>query len=301
MHAYRTMPPYMPMHTDLNRRQLILAGSALALSGCVQRSSQSGRVDGQGGIWYVVAEGDSLSSLSRRSGLSIDAIIDANGITSSRLVINSRVWLPKVLALHPDPLGPVDNGSLAVTDAPPVTAAENVNDHERIPPPMDGGYVLVPRSAWTTQRLASNNQLMGRVTRITVHHTGEEGDMASMTDIDVIRLIERYHRERRHWAAIGYHYIVGRDAKIYEGRPANYQGAHGSTENANNLGVSVIGDFQTKLPTPRQLAALRAFLNDERAKYQVGRPHVFGHRELHASICPGDALFGWLKGTYRAS
>jgi hypothetical protein len=291
----------MPMHTELNRRKLLLAGSALIISSCAQRDSQSARVNGSGGLWYVVQEGDSLSSLSRRSGLSIDAIIDANNISSPRLVANTRLWMPKVLALHADPLAPAEAAELAATEAPPATTSENVNDHAQIEAPPVGGYVMVPRSAWTSQRLAGNNQLMGRVTRITIHHTGEHGDMATLPDVEVIRRIEKYHRNERHWCAIGYHFIVGRDAKVYEGRPAQYQGAHVLTENPNNLGISVIGDFQSKLPTTRQLYALRAFLNDERAKYHVAKSEVYGHRELHSSVCPGDALFGWLKGTYRAS
>jgi hypothetical protein len=252
-------------------------------------------------MWYVVAEGDSLSSLSRRSGLSIDAIIDANNISKPRLVANTRLWFPKVLAMHVDPLAPADVAALTAIEVPPATSSENVNTHETYEPPPPGGYILVPRSAWTSQGLAGNNQLMGKVSRITVHHTGEHGDMATLPDVEVIRRIEKYHRNERHWAAIGYHFIVGRDAKVYEGRPAKYQGAHVLSENANNLGISVIGDFQLKLPTSRQLSALHAFLNDERGKYRVPKSEVYGHRELNKSICPGDALFGWLKGTYRAS
>jgi hypothetical protein len=209
--------------------------------------------------------------------------------------------MPKVLVMHADPLAPAAAAVIAANEAPAATSSENVNEYENIEPPPVGGFVLVPRAAWTSQRLAGNNQLMGRVTRITVHHTGEHGDMLALPDVEVIRRIEKYHRNERHWCAIGYHYIVGRDAKIYEGRPAMYQGAHVLSENANNLGISVIGDFQSRLPTTRQIYALRAFLNVEREKYHVPKSEVYGHRELNKSICPGDALFGWLKGTYRAS
>lgn len=161
------------------------------------------------------------------------------------------------------------------------------------------GYTLVPRRAWTDAPVKSNNVPMGTVTRITVHHTGEHAGLVGLPDKEVISRIESYHRNDKKWAAIGYHFLVGRDGKIYEGRPAQYQGAHTSTQNENNLGVSVIGDFMTRLPNPKQLSALKAFLDDKREKYGVGKGRIYGHRDLHASLCPGDALYGWVK-SYRA-
>ena len=289
------------MQTELSRRRLLAAGTALLLTGCAQRGAHEGRNDRNGGLWYLVVEGDTLSAVSRRSGISIQAIIDANNLSTPHLTSNTRLWIPGAVAIGPDPLSAQDAAELAGSEAPPATSSEDVDTHEKIAPPPVGGYVLVPRSAWTSQPLAGNNRLMGEVTRITLHHTGEHPGLAELPDVEVIRRIERYHRNERHWAAIGYHFIVGRDAKIYEGRPARFQGAHVLSENPNNLGISVIGDFQTKLPTQRQLSALWAFLDDERDKYRVGKSRTYGHRDLNKSICPGDALYGWLRGTYKGA
>ena len=163
------------------------------------------------------------------------------------------------------------------------------------PAPLAGnGYVLVPRSAWTSQPIKGNNNPMGSVTRLTVHHTGEHGSWSDLPDTEIIQRIEAYHRNEKNWAAIGYHYLVGKDGRIYEGRPVMYQGAHVSTQNENNLGISVIGDFMNHLPSERQLASLSTFLNDQRRKYGVGLGRVYGHRDLHASLCPGNALYAWV-------
>ena len=161
------------------------------------------------------------------------------------------------------------------------------------------GYELVHRNAWTDAAVKSNSVLMGTVTRLTVHHTGEHEGLVGLPDIEVVSRIEKYHRNEKKWAAIGYHYLVGRDGRIYEGRPAKYQGAHVSTANENNLGVSVIGDFMRQLPNEKQLTALRAFLDDMRKRYGVSKAKVYGHRDLHSSLCPGDALYAWVK-KYRA-
>lgn len=157
------------------------------------------------------------------------------------------------------------------------------------------GYVVVKRSSWTNQPVKGNNNPMGAITRITVHHTGEHGNWADLPDVEIVQRIESYHRNEKDWAAIGYHFLVGKDGRIYEGRPVKYQGAHVSTQNENNLGISVIGDYTDHQPSARQLEALNAFLNDKRKAYGVGRARIYGHRDLHASLCPGDSLYAWVK------
>jgi N-acetylmuramoyl-L-alanine amidase len=72
------------------------------------------------------------------------------------------------------------------------------------------------------------------------------------------------------------------------------------SENENNIGISVMGDFTSKLPSPRQLAALQGFLEDSRDRFKVGRNRVYGHRDLNRSECPGEALYAWLRKGYRA-
>lgn len=190
-------------------------------------------------------------------------------------------------------------------NALPVGPTPEPKPPARPAPPQDPtvstgrGYELVHRRAWTDAPIKPNNVAMGTVTRLTVHHTGEHEGLIGLPDMEVVARIEKYHRNEKRWAAIGYHYLVGKDGRIYEGRPAQYQGAHVSTANENNLGISVIGDFMHQLPNERQLTALRAFLDDMRKRYGVSRARVYGHRDLHPSLCPGDALYGWVK-KYRA-
>lgn len=189
----------------------------------------------------------------------------------------------------PTPPQPVAGPITPPPDQPPLPPGPDVA------PPPRGNYVLVPRSTWATRPVGANNYAMNGVSRITVHHTGEYAAWADIPDVEVVRRIDRYHREDRHWSAIGYHYLVGKDGRIYEGRPAQYQGAHTLTANEHNLGISVIGDFQNHLPTPAQLAALSRFLDDQRTRFHVGKGRLYGHRDLHQSVCPGNALYAWLK------
>ena len=269
--------------TGLTRRGLVLSGVALALAGCVRGGGRP--VAGQGeGIWYTIQVNDSLASLNRRSGVPIERIIELNGLSEVGLRPGARIWLPGIRSLGPDPLAD-DKGVPGKID--PKLAQK--------PPEKLEHYELVPRSAWTDLPVGANHIEMGKISRITVHHTDEHPGMADLPDIEVVRRIERYHRDFKHWAAIGYHYLVGKDGKIYEGRPVKYQGAHVSSNNENNLGISVIGDFDKHLPNSKQLVALRAFLDDERARYNVLKQLVYGHRELKATLCPGDMLMAWVQ------
>ncbi len=281
------------MHEFLSRRMLLIAGAAVVLEGCSRRGhrvatdeptaapiARRPRADiPAGGHYHTVAPGETLASIAREHGIPLDHVIDANDLTGREVRPGQRLWLP--------------GSKVAKSPAPRAPEAEEAEASNEV---VHGGYVLVPRSKWTNQPVKGNNRPMGKVTRLTVHHTDEHGGMAGLPDIEVIRRIENYHRgPEKRWAAIGYHYLIGKDGRVYEGRPTKYQGAHVSSENENNVGISVIGDFHRKLPSARQLAALQAFLEDTRDRFKVGRGRIYGHRDLNRSICPGDALYGWLK------
>jgi N-acetylmuramoyl-L-alanine amidase len=289
------------------RRRLIITGSAglLLTAGC-GRERQSSRAPTAaptnarpGGIWYDVVEGDTLSSIARRSGTTVQAIVDGNNLKTNLLVPQTRLWLPGASTVGADPLAHIAEPETDIV--PPTAMKDDEPEPEPDLSPLPGnGYVLVPRSKWTRNDPRSNSRPMGRVTRITLHHTAEHGSVATLPDIEVVRRIENYHRNGRKWCAIGYHYLVGKDGRVYEGRPANLQGAHVLSENENNIGISMMGDFDKKMPSARQLAALKAFLDDTRDRFKVSKGRVYGHRDLNRSICPGDALYGWLRKTYRA-
>ena len=283
------------MSTPLNRRHFLLgtAASALAVmaSGCDQRRSSQRTAQHNPastsaprskihGYTYTVARGDTLSSISRRSRLSVSTIIRVNDLASNAIFPGMLITLPGVSYMGKDPL--------SIPDEP---IEETISNYD---------YRIVRRSSWTKQSVRSNNRILGSVNRITIHHTGEHGDIAKLPDLEVVKRIENYHRNERKWAAIGYHFLIGRNGIVYEGRPARYQGAHTRSNNRNNLGISMIGDFNKRKPGGVQLSALESLINDKRSKYNVRKRNVFGHRDLSPSVCPGKYLYAWLQ-TYKTS
>ncbi len=281
------------MRADPTRRQILFAGAGLLIAGCAPRrdtgplrlppsrpiSRPASEMDPP--LRYVIRKGDTLSSISRRSGLSVAAIADANRLHNSLIKPGQVLLLPGVEILNDDPL------------AERLLRAEN--DH-RV---SARGYALIPRRAWTRNRVRSNHRAMNGVKRITVHHTGEHKGMVGKSDRQIVKAIENYHRNGRKWSAIGYHYLIGRDHRVYEGRPTHIQGAHVSGHNAHNIGVSMIGDFELELPDRQQLGVLERLLDDLRRRYGVPRDQVYGHRDLNPSVCPGQRLHAWVR-SYRA-
>ncbi len=275
----------------LNRRQFIAASVTVLATGCSRRGRQSTRYSTTGlpaqvptnSYLYTIQKGDTLSSISRRSGLSIRDIMQANDLHSNVLRIGQHLALPNVKTLGVDPL-----------------AQATIHKADPAETWVGTPYKVVPRSQWTTNKLRKNRKAMGQINRITIHHTSEHGNMMTWSDKKIVQSIENYHRNERKWACIGYHYLIGRDGTIYEGRPARYQGAHTRNANSKNLGISVIGDFNKKLPSHRQLAALRSFLNDKRQFYGVSTRRVYGHRDLSPSRCPGDKLYAWVQSYKQA-
>lgn len=273
------------MNSRYNRRKLLLLGAAVALSACSSRPRYSSSAPlhksylpqrRTRSFRYVVHKGDTLSSLSRRSDLSVQKIIQHNHLSSHAIYPGNILHLPGVSALKEDPL------------------THKSYTEEKLPE-YSGNYRLVRRHSWTKQGVRKNHRVMSTVNRITIHHTGEHGDIAKLPDLEVVKRIENYHRNERKWAAIGYHYLVGRDGTVYEGRPSRYQGAHTRSNNRNNLGISVIGDFSKHPVNSKQLATLRALLDDKRREYNVRAHSVFGHRDLSPSVCPGRYLYAWLQ------
>lgn len=271
---------------QIGRRGLLVAGWGLLLAACTSGGYSRRpypwprqQPPAQNGISYTVVDGDSLASIARRTGLSVRDLMVVNRLSSTTIVPGQRLWLPGVTGI-----------AAAVVEAEePAAAAGN----------WPRGYTIIPRRQWTTAAIGPNHYQMKSILRITVHHTGEYAGMVGLKDIDIVRRIDHYHRTGRKWAAIGYHYLIGRDGRIYQGRPESIQGAHTSGANQNNLGISVMGDFSDKLPNSAQVTALRNFLEDTRRRLNLGRSRVFGHRDLSASTCPGDRLYAWLR-TYKA-
>jgi len=228
------------------------------------------------------------------------------------------------LALHViDPGEDPAAGSPAATAAerPPLVAAP-LAARARAPAPelpepapsvREPAYV--PRAAWGARppMYAYTPTLAGRV---GVHHTASVEDFTAGTRAECaarMRAIQTYHMETNGWNDVGYAWAICQHGDVFQGREddddtTDVQGAHDGFNRAST-GVAVFGYFHPPVdqhPTDAQLAALvdvvawiaslRGFDPLGRSDYEAfGGPvdHVYGHREVKATDCPGDHLFAF--------
>jgi len=153
---------------------------------------------------------------------------------------------------------------------------------------------IIPRARWTTTRprpVALYAMGVGRA--ITVHH-----DAVPLTATDSsssrqrLQSIRRDHVQANGWADIGYHFAVDRAGRIWEARPLLYQGAHVRQHNPGNIGIVLMGDFESQAPTFAQIASLEALIKALRSQFDIPLSAVATHREWPgaATTCPGQQL-----------
>lgn len=151
------------------------------------------------------------------------------------------------------------------------------------------------RAAWDASPPGTNLDRMTRIWRMTVHHTADAGEVsASQSVADHIHRIQHFHMTSRGWADIGYHFLIDMRGRIWEGRSLLHQGAHaGNGElNAGNIGVALLGDFQSHRPSTEQEAALMKLLDYLAGRYQIASNHLYTHQELKpgSTQCPGPSI-----------
>lgn len=140
---------------------------------------------------------------------------------------------------------------------------------------------------WTVDPEGRHRLDHSRLEYLVIHHSGGSGH----NDHDAAA-INRYHRQDRKWAGIGYHFWIRWSGLIQEGRPMNAQGAHaGPLYNPRSWGVCVAGNYEIGEPTPeawRALVHLCAWLQTQAPR----RLEIAGHGELAgiATSCPGRNL-----------
>lgn len=118
--------------------------------------------------------------------------------------------------------------------------------------------------------------------------------------------IDAWHRERG-WTGIGYHYVIDRDGTVVAGRPIAKVGAHVKGHNAASIGICLIGGHGSGAAdafldhyTLKQDAALRALIDDLKARIP-SIAKVTGHNDYtNAKACPGFKVGEWLAGKPRS-
>jgi hypothetical protein len=163
------------------------------------------------------------------------------------------------------------------------------------------------------------------VQTLTVHHTAGAND--DPNPAATVRAIYYYHAITQGWGDVGYHLLIDEAGTVYEGRwsgsdpvpvfgttlgpdgrPQMVNAAHVLGFNAGNVGVALMGDFTSQLPTRAargSLTAVLAILGAVERLHPLGITDyvnpisgatrtvstISGHRDWAATQCPGDLFY----------
>ena len=147
-------------------------------------------------------------------------------------------------------------------------------------------------------------------THLTVHHTvtpNSDTDWAAR-----VRAIWNQHAISQNWGDIGYHFLIAGNGTIYQGRSGSITGdpiaAHVGGHNTRNMGVSLMGDFTSVMPTTaarNSLANILSWKADQRGINPLGSSthassgrfmaNITGHRDWAATACPGNTFYPTLS------
>ena len=200
---------------------------------------------------YTVRRGDSLSSISKKYGLSSVQLARHNGITNpNRISVGQRLRIP---------------GHAGASSSATMT--------HLLPSSLSGVRVS---SRWKT---------------IVIHHSGSlSGDVKGM---------DRYHREERRMEnGLAYHFVIGNGRRMKDGEIAmgnrwqrQIDGGHLASykQNQTSIGICLVGNFDKQRPTKRQMESLRVLVEYLMDRCHLPSSAVKSHQQINVihTRCPG--------------
>lgn len=203
---------------------------------------------------HSVRPGETLYGVARKHGVTVAALAERNGLKSNaRLLVGARLTIPP--------------------------------KRSNVRPPQ-------PELPSTVQKAISSTAIRsGRWKHIVLHHSGtSEGSAKGMNE---------YHLRVRHMEnGLAYHFVIGNgrgmgDGEIYVGNRWKKQlnGGHLASEvqNQTSLGICLVGNFDQKVPSSRQLNSLVALLKALQRHCNLGDKAVVTHQQINTihTRCPG--------------
>ena len=121
---------------------------------------------------------------------------------------------------------------------------------------------------------------------VVIHHSV----VYDSNDYTTIKVVQNLHVDDRDWADIGYHFCVGQDGTVFEGRLMSARGTHTELYNSGSLGVCLLGNFEVSSPTQSQINSAVEIVRWLALRLRL--THLAGHRDFNSqTVCPGRNLY----------
>lgn len=152
--------------------------------------------------------------------------------------------------------------------------------------------LTIARSVWT-DKPGGGSIDPGPKREVFLHHT-VSGNHAwtRAQEREHMRFLWHLHVEVNGWSDVGYNYVCFPSARVYRARPADRIPAAQEGHNTGTLAIAVVGTNPVlSLLQRRKLRALIRRLREDRPTIT----RLGGHRDVYATECPGDRIYGWIK------
>ena len=214
---------------------------------------------------YIVKRGDTIYGIARSHGVSSAVLAERNGLSGSyHLYSGQRLVIPG----QAEP-----RRSNRPTEAPAPAFVSTV----------------LPRAIQRAIDIAPVRP--GRWQYIVIHHSG--------VDTGTVKAMDHYHREVRHMEnGLAYDFVIGNGSGMADGEIAAGQrwtkqldGGHLASEAQNKvaLGICLVGNFDERRPTRREMESLRALVQALIARCNLTPRAVKTHQQINIvrTRCPG--------------
>lgn len=154
---------------------------------------------------------------------------------------------------------------------------------------------IISRKEWNARPPKGPLTRVNQFSKVGIHYsTGQE--LGRTDTAQWVREIQLFHQSTNGWSDIGYHFLVDREGRIYEGRGWGFIGAHCPGRNADSIGICFLGNDDPGVDdlTPEAKIAIKLLIEEFEKRYM--KPvEIFPHRRYKLTQCPGDEITKWIR------
>ncbi|MGI0106002.1 exo-beta-N-acetylmuramidase NamZ domain-containing protein [Salinimicrobium sp. WS361] len=161
------------------------------------------------------------------------------------------------------------------------------------------GIDIITRKEW--QANPPKMEVIRHIPRmITIHHTGTFQNKDRSTSEKLQALQKFSYSEgalgdgtpKKPWPDVPYHFYIGVDGSVAEGRELEYQGDSNTNYNLNGHALVVVeGNFNQEKINDKQVENLEKLVLAIAEKYKIPAEAISGHKDQAETTCPGTDLY----------
>ncbi|MEM9399008.1 MAG: LysM peptidoglycan-binding domain-containing protein [Verrucomicrobiota bacterium] len=262
---------------------------------------------------YVVKKGDSLTSIAKRFGCSISSLRSVNSISGDLIFVGQKLVIPSRYSVSSSKSSKPKNvnhtvkkgeylSKIATQYGSTVSAIRDANKLEKdtiyvgqnlkVPVGVEvksekKELVFVSKAKGTVHVKNLNKK---RWKYVVGHHSG--------TPVGNGQIFDWYHRKRGMENGLAYHFVIGNGSESGDGEievserwKRQIHGGHVKSNwyNEHAIGICMVGDFEKKKPTRKQVASFIELIHYLRTDLVHKKLRLLLHREIRneKTICPG--------------